>query len=91
LIIDGGGFILPIAGLILHNAKMITVGATWFTILHLPICHEALIIVPLGLMIHKRLFPRDWRTKYRLLRLFVQAKKDYKFTIKKLKKLFKHS
>lgn len=70
-------YVLPIIGLIFHNAALTAIGTAWLGIIHLPICHESIIIVPVGLFIHGKLFPKDKITKYRLLRLYAQAKKDW--------------
>lgn len=88
-ILDLPMFVLPILGAILHNPKMVAIGTTWFGILHLPFMNESLIIVPIGLFIHGKLFPHDKITRYRLLRLLVQAKRDFKTTKAWLKNKFR--
>lgn len=82
-------YVLPVIGLITHNAVITAVGTTWLGIIHLPICHESIIIIPIGLFIHTKLFPKDKITRYRLLRLLVQAKRDVKAVKERLKRLTK--
>jgi len=89
LVLDGPAYLLPIAGLIAHNAKLTAIGATWFMIIHTPVCHESIIVIPAGMWIHKKLFPRDTKTKYRLLRLYVTAKRDWKAFLNAVKKKFR--
>lgn len=79
-------YVLPVIGLITHNAAITAVGTTWLGIIHLPICHESIIIIPIGLFIHGKLFPKDKITRYRLLRLWVQAKRDVKAMRERLKR-----
>lgn len=79
-------YVLPIIGLIAHNAAITAVGTAWLGIIHLPICHESIIIIPIGLFIHTKLFPHDKITRYRLLRLWAQAKRDVKAVKERLKK-----
>ena len=79
-------YVLPVIGLITHNAAITAVGTTWLGIIHLPICHESIIIIPIGLFIHTKLFPKDKITRYRLLRLWVQAKRDIKAVKDKFKR-----
>lgn len=79
-------YVLPVIGLITHNAAITAVGTTWLGIIHLPICHESIVIIPIGLFIHTKLFPKDKITRYRLLRLWVQAKRDVKAMRERLKR-----
>lgn len=79
-------YVLPVIGLITHNAAITAVGTTWLGIIHLPICHESIVIIPIGLFIHGKLFPHDKITRYRLLRLWVQAKRDWQAVKNKFKR-----
>ena len=69
------------------------VGMNWFTsislawqgILWMPWTCEKLLSIPIAIWIHTRIFKHDKITHYRLLRMYVQAKRDFE----KIKSKFK--
>lgn len=74
--------ILPIFllafGTYYENAWLISISSAWLIFLRTPLGMESIVVIPCGLWIHRMLFKNDWTTRYRLLRLMVQAKKDWR-------------
>ena len=86
MLINGGAWIgsilLPIVG-----PNWFTVAATtWLAISWLPWTPEKLITIPIAIWIHTKLFGRKGVTHYRLLRMYAQAKRDWKSIKNKFKR-----
>ena len=68
--------LLVVFGGMWKSATMVSIGTAWLIFLRTPLGMESVIVIPCGLWIHKMLFKHDKITRYRLLRLMVQTKKD---------------
>jgi len=69
-----GTALLPLVG-----PNWFTIAAsTWLAILWLPCTPEKLITIPAALWIHTRLFGKHGKTHWQLLRMYAQARRDWR-------------
>ena len=68
--------LLVVFGGMWKSATMVSIGTAWLIFLRTPLGMESVIVIPCGLWIHKMLFKHDKITRYRLLRLMAQTKRD---------------
>lgn len=68
--------LLVVFGGLWKSAWMASLGTAWLIFLRTPLGMESIVVVPCGLAIHRALFKKDKITRYRLLRLMVQTRRD---------------
>lgn len=77
-----GAALLPIVG-----ANWFTIAATtWLGILWLPCTPEKLVTVPAAIWIHTRLFGKTGKTHYQLVRMYAEARRDWRNIKRKFSK-----
>jgi len=83
------GFGLTLVGV--HNTLTNTLTA-YFAFLWLPCTPEKLVTIPIALLIHTKFFgKRDEKTRWQLLRLYAQARRDWNKTKQKLRRIFNNA
>lgn len=78
-----GTILLPIIG-----PNWFTITATsWMAILWMPWMPENIVIIPIAMLIHRKLFKNDEKTQQQLKAMYAEAKKDWN----KIKNIFRRN